>query len=54
MTDINGALTRLRTAQQNGDFAGIGQAQADLAAAVQRYQAAVGGAGAATPAGAGG
>ncbi len=53
MTDINGALTRLRTAQQNGDFAGIGQAQADLAAAVQRYQAASGGGGT-TPGGAAG
>lgn len=40
VTDMNAALNRLRTAQQSGDFAGIGQAQADLAAAIQRFQAA--------------
>jgi uncharacterized membrane protein (UPF0182 family) len=37
---INRALTDLQTAQQKGDFAAIGQAQADLAAAVKQWQAA--------------
>ena len=42
VTAMNSALARLRTAQQSGDFAGIGQAQADLAAAIAQYQAAAG------------
>jgi uncharacterized membrane protein (UPF0182 family) len=38
--DINSALTALANAQRNGDFTGIGQAQADLQRAVEAYQAA--------------
>jgi uncharacterized membrane protein (UPF0182 family) len=38
--DINTALADLAAAQQSGDFAGIGAAQADLAAATTAYQAA--------------
>lgn len=37
---INKALGELATAQKNGDFKGIGAAQADLAAAIKQYQAA--------------
>ncbi|MDL5157239.1 UPF0182 family protein [Actinomycetospora termitidis] len=40
---MNAALDRLRTAQQQGDFAGIGQAQQDLATAINQYRAATGG-----------
>ncbi|MDP9239118.1 MAG: UPF0182 family protein [Actinomycetota bacterium] len=36
--DIQDALDRLAAAQKNGDFAGIGQAQADLAKAITRFQ----------------
>jgi uncharacterized protein len=39
---MNDALNRLRTAQQQGDFAGIGQAQQDLATAINQYRAALG------------
>ncbi len=39
---MNDALARLRTAQQQGDFAGIGQAQQDLANAINQYRAATG------------
>ncbi len=39
---MNDALNRLRTAQQQGDFAGIGQAQQDLANAINQYRAAIG------------
>jgi uncharacterized membrane protein (UPF0182 family) len=39
---MNDALNRLRTAQQQGDFAGIGQAQQDLATAINQYRAAIG------------
>ena len=42
VTSMNSALDRLRTAQQGGDFAGIGQAQADLATAIEQYRAATG------------
>ena len=38
--DINAALDALSTAQRNGDFAAIGQAQSDLQKAVQEYQSA--------------
>jgi uncharacterized membrane protein (UPF0182 family) len=41
VTDINNALTALANAQRNGDFTGIGQAQADLQRAVEAYQAAL-------------
>ena len=40
VASINAALEALRTAQQNGDFAGQGRALADLQAAVTAYQAA--------------
>jgi uncharacterized membrane protein (UPF0182 family) len=40
---MNDALNRLRTAQQQGDFAGIGQAQQDLATAINQYKAATAG-----------
>jgi uncharacterized membrane protein (UPF0182 family) len=46
---INTALGELSTAQQKGDFAGIGKAQADLAAAVKQFQDAQAKAAAATP-----
>ena len=42
VTAMNDALNRLRTAQQQGDFAGIGQAQQDLANAINQYRAATG------------
>jgi uncharacterized membrane protein (UPF0182 family) len=41
VSDINKALTDLANAQRNGDFTGIGQAQAALQRAVQAYQAAL-------------
>jgi uncharacterized membrane protein (UPF0182 family) len=37
---LNAALDALATAQRNGDFAGIGQAESQLAAAVSAYRAA--------------
>jgi uncharacterized membrane protein (UPF0182 family) len=40
---INAALQELATAQRNGDFAGIGKAQQDLASAISAYQTAEGG-----------
>ncbi len=40
VNDIKVALDDLATAQKNGDFAGIGQAQAELARAIARFQAA--------------
>ncbi|HEX2072850.1 MAG TPA: UPF0182 family protein [Geodermatophilus sp.] len=40
VADINAALQALADAQRNGDFEGIGRAQADLQAAVEAYQAA--------------
>jgi uncharacterized membrane protein (UPF0182 family) len=40
VADINTALTALATAQKNGDFAGIGTAEANLQKAVTAYQAA--------------
>ncbi|WP_433801996.1 UPF0182 family protein [Actinomycetospora sp. CA-084318] len=43
VNSMNSALDRLRTAQQQGDFAGIGQAQQDLANAINQYRAATGG-----------
>jgi hypothetical protein len=43
INSMNDALNRLRTAQQQGDFAGIGQAQQDLANAINQYRAATGG-----------
>jgi uncharacterized protein len=39
---MNSALDELRTAQQQGDFAGIGKAQQDLANAINQYRAATG------------
>ena len=42
VADIDSALKALATAQKNGDFAGIGKAQADLAAAVARFNRAKG------------
>jgi uncharacterized membrane protein (UPF0182 family) len=42
VTAMNDALNRLRTAQQQGDFAGIGQAQQDLATAINQFKAATG------------
>ena len=42
VTAMNDALNRLRTAQQQGDFAGIGKAQQDLATAINQYKAATG------------
>jgi uncharacterized membrane protein (UPF0182 family) len=48
---INAALTALSNAQRTGDFAAIGQAQADLQKAVQDYEAATGQAASATPTG---
>jgi uncharacterized membrane protein (UPF0182 family) len=35
---MNKAISDLRTAQQRGDFAGIGKAQGDLAAAIERFE----------------
>ena len=40
VSSINSALTALAAAQRAGDFAGIGQAQSDLQAAIQAYEAA--------------
>ena len=40
VTAISKALAELKAAQQKGDFAAIGQAQADLAAAVTQFEAA--------------
>jgi uncharacterized membrane protein (UPF0182 family) len=51
VADINAALTALSDAQKAGDFARIGQAQADLQRAVQAYQAASGQTAAASPTG---
>jgi uncharacterized protein len=48
---INAALDALSTAQRNGDFAGIGQAESQLAAAVSAYRAAQSAAGASAGAG---
>jgi hypothetical protein len=42
VTAMNSALNELRTAQQQGDFAGIGKAQQDLANAINQYRAATG------------
>ena len=51
VADINAALTELSDAQKAGDFARIGQAQADLQRAVQAYQAASGQIASASPTG---
>jgi hypothetical protein len=40
VSDINAALGRLKSSQQSGDFAGQGNALAELDKAVKRYQAA--------------
>jgi uncharacterized protein len=40
VTDINGALSRLKAAQQSGDFAAQGTALSDLDKAVQRFNSA--------------
>ena len=40
VSDINGALGRLKSTQQSGDFAGQGDALSQLDKAVKRYQAA--------------
>jgi uncharacterized membrane protein (UPF0182 family) len=40
VAEINAALTALATAEKNGDFAGIGTAEANLQKAVTAYQAA--------------
>jgi uncharacterized membrane protein (UPF0182 family) len=48
VTDVSGALNRLRSAQQSGDFAGQGNALADLDKAMKRFDAAKN-AGAAAP-----
>ncbi|WP_445185592.1 UPF0182 family protein [Pseudonocardia sp. Cha107L01] len=42
VTDINGALSRLKAAQQSGDFAAQGAALADLDKAVKRFNSAAG------------
>ena len=42
VADINSALAALAEAQRNGDFEGIGRAQADLQDAIEAYQAAGG------------
>jgi hypothetical protein len=42
VTDINGALSRLKAAQQSGDFAAQGAALADLDKAVKRFNSAEG------------
>jgi uncharacterized protein len=42
VTDINGALSRLKAAQQSGDFAAQGAALADLDNAVKRFNSADG------------
>jgi uncharacterized protein len=51
VTAINDALTALADATKAGDFAAIGEAQAQLQAAVQAYQAANGQTAPATPTG---
>jgi hypothetical protein len=51
VNQLNAALQSLQTAQRNGDFAGIGQAEAQLAAAVTAYQAALSAGGASGAAG---
>jgi uncharacterized membrane protein (UPF0182 family) len=40
VADINAALSALSQAQKSGNFAGIGQAEADLQKAIQEYEAA--------------
>jgi hypothetical protein len=50
VSDITGALGRLRAAQQSGDFAGQGTALSDLDKAVKRFNDAQNGGGAAPPA----
>ena len=40
MSDIDAALSALADAQRSGDFAAIGQAEANLQKAVQEYQSA--------------
>ncbi len=40
LTDVSGALSRLRAAQQSGDFGGQGSALADLDKAIKRFNAA--------------
>ncbi|HXV92569.1 MAG TPA: UPF0182 family protein [Pseudonocardia sp.] len=47
--DIQSALSRLREAQQSGDFAAQGEALQELDAAAERFQSAQGASGAATP-----
>jgi hypothetical protein len=42
VSDINGALSRLKQAQQSGDFAAQGTALSDLDKAVKRYNSAEG------------
>jgi len=42
IAEMDRSLKALAEAQKNGDFAGIGKAQADLAAAIARYQRAKG------------
>ena len=42
VNDISAALAALASAQAAGDFAAVGQAQADLQAAAQAYEAATG------------
>jgi uncharacterized membrane protein (UPF0182 family) len=51
VAQIRDALTALATAQRNGDFTGIGQAQAALQRAVEAFQAASGQSAPATPTG---
>jgi len=51
VADLNAAITALADAQRNGDFVGIGQAQAALQTAVQEYQAASGQTATASPTG---
>jgi len=46
VTAMDQALNQLATAQRNGDFAGIGQAQANLAKAIAAYERARGASGA--------
>ncbi|MGI8696618.1 MAG: UPF0182 family membrane protein [Mycobacteriales bacterium] len=43
VADIRAALTHLKTAQQQGDFAGIGEAQAELSRAIAAFEQAGGG-----------
>src|SRR4051794_37407958 len=51
VAQINAALTALADAQRNGDFEGIGRAQAQLQDAVKAYQAAAGQSAPASPTG---